>query len=324
MSSDASRAPHGRPRPLRRAQLEELSAFCAAVELGGVGRAAQRLHISQPALSRRLQALEAVAGQPLLERSPRGVRVTAAGERVYAHARRLLAVMREVDDVLEDLHGRGATVHLAISHTAAEFLMPRALVLMRRRTSAPVEVLIANSRVVKRMVAAGEADVGVAACFLQEELDGHVSLPLIEDEIAIAVPLAHPWTRRASITSAELLSSPVVLRDPEAHSRQVIDAALAAAGLAPLQAACEVGSTQAAKDEAHELGLPTAMSRLALSAADRLEIVAVEGLRFTRAFCLLHSPATRSAASAHLIESFQQAAAHAQASRAASARHETV
>jgi DNA-binding transcriptional LysR family regulator len=298
-------------RALRGAQLEELSAFCAAVELGGVGRAAQRLHISQPALSRRLQTLEALAGQRLLERSPRGVRVTAAGERLYTHARRLLAVMREVDDVLEELRGRGATVHLAISHTAAEFLMPRALVLMRRATSAPVEVLIANSRIVKRMVATGEAEVGVAACFTEEALDGHVSIPLVEDEIAIAVPLGHPWARRRSITSAELLASPIVLRDPEAHTRQVIDAVLEAAKLPQLRAASEVGSTQAAKDEAHELGLPTAMSRLALSAADRLEVVAVEGLRFTRAFCLLHAPGASSAASTHLIEAFLQAAGDA-------------
>ena len=308
MGSSADRQAPPASRPLRGAQLEELSAFCAAVELGGVGRAAKRIHVSQPALSRRLQALEAIAGQPLLERSPRGVRMTAAGERLYAHARRLMGVMREVDDVLEELRGRGATVHLAISHTAAEFLMPRALVLMRRRTSAPVEVLIANSRVVKRMVAAGEAEVGVAACFAEELLDGQVNIPLVEDEIAVAVPLEHPWARRASITGAELVASPMVLRDPEAHTRQVVDAALTAAGLQPLRAASEVGSTQAAKDEAHELGLPTAMSRLALSAADRLEVVSVEGLRFTRVFRLLHAPGASSSASTHLIEAFQQAA----------------
>lgn len=295
--------------PMRGARLEELRAFCTAVELGGVGRAAQRLHLSQPALSRRLQALEAIAGQPLLERSPHGVRMTAAGERLYAHGRRLMAVMREVDDVLEELRGRGATVHLAISHTAAEFLMPRALVLMRRRTSAPVEVLIANSRIVKRMVAAGEAEVGVAACFADETLDGSVSIPLVEDEIAVAVPLGHAWARRASITTAELVASPIVLRDPEAHTRQVIDAALSAAGIQPLTAASEVGSTQAAKDEAHELGLPTAMSRLTLSAADRLEVVAVDGLSFARAFCLLHAPGASSTASTHLIEAFLEAAA---------------
>ncbi len=292
--------------PPRGPQLEELRAFCAAVDLGGIGRAAVRLHISQPAVSRRLGSLEELVGAPLLERSPRGVTMTAAGERLYLHARRVLAEMEELTGMLSQIRGSRETVHLAISHTAAEFLMPKALVTMRRQTSAPVEVLIANSRVVKHMVAAGEADVGVAACIGEETVPDLVDLALIEDEIAIAVPLGHPWARRTSISPQELLSSPLVLRDPDAHTRQVIDTVLTEAGLGAPTAACEVGSTQAAKDEAHELGLPTAMSRLALSAADRLEIVPVEGLHFRRRFCLLHPRGTPSPAALHLVDAFRQ------------------
>jgi DNA-binding transcriptional LysR family regulator len=301
----------GGPAPsLRRPRLEELAAFCAAVELGGIGRAAQRLHLSQPAVSRRLQALEQLAGQPLLDRSPQGVRATAAGERLYAHARRLSAAMHEVEELLEELRGHGESVHLAISHTAAEYLMPRALVLMRRHTGASVEVVIANSRVVKRMIEAEQADVGVAA-LMEDEPTPAGAVPLIEDEIAIAVPLGHPWARRRSVSAAELLSTPFVLRDPDANTRQVVEEALDAAGLGTLQAACEVGSTQAAKDEAHELGLPTAMSRLALAPADRLETVAVEGIRFRRRFCALQPTGAHKDAARQLVEAFVEAAASA-------------
>jgi DNA-binding transcriptional LysR family regulator len=295
--------------PPRSPQLEELRAFCAAVDLGGIGRAAQRLHLSQPAVSKRLKSLEDLVGAPLLERSARGVTMTAAGERLYAHARRITASMDELTGLLEQIRGSSETVHLAISHTAAEFVMPKALVLMRRWTSAPVEVIIANSRVVKHMVAAGEADVGVAACLRGETVADTACEPLIDDEIVVAVPLGHPWARRSSIMPEELLATPIVLRDPDAHTRQVIDEALTAAGLGALQAACEVGSTQAAKEEAHELGLPTAMSRLALSPADRLEIVPVDGLRFQRRFCILHPQGGLSAPSAHLIEAFRQSTA---------------
>lgn len=248
-------------------------------------------------------------GTPLLERSPRGVTMTAAGERLYAHARRLIAELDELGGLLDEIRGSSETVHLAISHTAAEFVMPKALVLMRRETSAPVEVVIANSRVVKQMIATGAADVGVAAFLSDEAAPTCVSVPLIDDEIVIAVPLGHPWARRASVTHAELLSTPIVLRDPEAHTRHVIEEALAAVGLEALRAACEVGSTQAAKDEAHELGLPTAMSRLALSPADRLEIVPVDGLRFGRRFCVLHPRGTLSPGGAQLVEAFRRTAA---------------
>lgn len=295
--------------PARSPQLDELRAFCAAVDLGGIGRAAQRLHLSQPAVSKRLKSLEGLVGLPLLERSSSGVTMTDAGERLYAHARRLVADMEELTGQLDRIRGTSETVHLAISHTAAEFLMSRALVLMRRQTSAPVEVVIANSRVVKQMVRSGQTDLGVAACMLEESVAGAVELALADDEIVIAVPLAHPWSRRSSIASDELLSTPIVLRDPGAHTRQVIDAVLVEHGLGALHGASEAGSTQAAKDEAHELCLPTALSRLALSAADRLEIVPVDGLRFMRRFCILHPADAISASSAHLVDAFRESAA---------------
>lgn len=295
-------------RPPRAPQLDELRAFCAAVELGGIGRAAQRLHLSQPAVSKRLKALEELVGTPLLKRSSQGVTMTPAGERLYTHARRITADMEELAGLLDQISGTGETVQLAISHTAAEYVMPRALVLMHRHTSAPVEVLIANSSVVKRLVRAGEADVGVAACMSDEVIDGVVSEPLLDDEIVIATPLGHPWARRDSISPHELLESPIVRRDPGSHTRRVVDEVLESHGLGTLRAACEVGSTQAAKEEAHELGLPTAMSRLALSPADRLEIVPVEGLRFARRFCLLRPHGSPTPSATHLMDALSESA----------------
>lgn len=296
--------------PARRSpQLDELRAFCVAAELGGIGRAAQRLHLTQPAVSKRLKALEDLVGTALLERSAHGVTMTPAGERLYAHARRIAADMEELAAVLEQLGGAHETVHLAISHTAAEYVMPRALVSMHRHTSAPVEVLIANSRVVKRMVRDGETDVGVAACMCDETVEGVENVPLLDDEIVVAVPLGHPWARRRSISGRELLSSSIVRRDPGSHTRQVIDETLDERGLGQLEVAAEVGSTQAAKEEAHELGLPTLLSRLALSPADRLERVEVDGLAIRRRFCILHPHGVLSNGAAQLVQALRESAA---------------
>jgi DNA-binding transcriptional LysR family regulator len=303
-------------RAVRVPQLDDLRAFCAAVELGTLGRTAQRLRVSQPSVSKRLKSLETLAGAPLLERSAHGVTPTAAGERLYARARRICTEIEELDGLLQELGGSRETVQLAISHTAAEYVMPRALVLMHHHSSAPVEVLTANSRVVKRMVLAGEADVGVAACMSDEVVEGVVNIPLLYDEIVIAVPLAHPWARRRVISPADLQQSQFVRRDPAAHTRQVVDETLERHGLEPLQAACEVGSTQAAKEEAHELGLPTAMSRLAFSIADNLEIVRVDGLQFERRFCILHPHGTPSTACSHLIAALKESAQRLEAAAA--------
>lgn len=294
---DALRCPH----------LDELRAFCAAADLGSIGRAAKRLHLTQPAISRRVKSLEQLVGAPLLERSPRGVSITPAGERLYAQAQRLLTDAAQLTATLNDMRGNAITVRLAISHTAAEFLMPRALREMRHRTSAAVEVLIANSSVVKEMVADGRADVAVAACIAGESFAGLMEMPVVKDEICVAVPLSHPWSRRREISPAQLLQTPIVLRDPGAHTREVIDETLAAHGLQKLTAACEVGSTEAAKQAAHELGLPTALSKLALSPADRLETVQVTGLRFPRRFSVLCVRSELPDDAWHLVEAFQSA-----------------
>jgi len=83
---------------VRSVDLAELRAFCAAVDLGSLGSAARLLRVSQPALSKRMRALEALAGAQLLVRSPRGIATTEAGERLYVEARKLLAQADAVED----------------------------------------------------------------------------------------------------------------------------------------------------------------------------------------------------------------------------------
>src|SRR5215470_17847570 len=100
--------------------LNELRGFCVAADLGSLGRAAVRLHVSQPSLSKRLASLEAKVGAPLLERSHRGVTLTPAGRRLYGQARALLESADVVADVMLGIRHTGTVVRLAASHSAAE------------------------------------------------------------------------------------------------------------------------------------------------------------------------------------------------------------
>lgn len=74
--------------------LAQIEYFVAIAEEAHLGRAAERLHISQPPLTRQLKSLEAELGAPLFERTPRGMRLLPAGERFLAHARHILEQVR--------------------------------------------------------------------------------------------------------------------------------------------------------------------------------------------------------------------------------------
>lgn len=281
---------------LRRIDLAELRAFCVAVELGSLGRAARLLRVSQPALSKRMRELEVLAGVPLLTRSARGVKPTAAGERLYAQARPLLTQAEHVEAVLSGLRAERTPIRLAASHTIAEHLLPEPLAEFQalEKDGISLELLAANSTVVHDLVREGRADFGIAAAEPGEGADdGEAPLQLTdlcEDEVIVAVSPAHPWAQLEAIPLQELRRTPMVMRDPSANTRRVVDAVLAEHGLALPTPLAEVGSTSAAIATAISAGAPALLSQLAATTADR-QLVArrVEGLSFKRRFVMLWS-----------------------------------
>jgi DNA-binding transcriptional LysR family regulator len=275
---------------VRSVDLAELRAFCAAVDLGSLGRAARLLRVSQPALSKRMRALEGLAGAPLLERSSRGIAPTPAGERLYLEARRLLQQADTVEELLAGL-GDEAPVRLAVSHTIAEFVLPGPLVEfeLQRRRHLSVELLIANSLVVRELVRDGRAEFGIAAAEpgaagagpLREE-------PFIDDEVIVAVPEGHRWRDLDEVPLEELVAEPMIMRDPSANTRRVVQGELASRGLELAPPLAEVGSTSAAKTAALSECAPALLSRFAIERdGEGLEARRAEGVRFTRSFVLL-------------------------------------
>ncbi len=278
-------------RLLRTPDIGELRAFCAAADLGTLGRAAVRLQISQPALSKRLRGLEALAGTDLLERSSSGVTLTPAGRRLYPEARRLLDQAEVVEGLLEGAQHDPDPIRLAASHTIAEFHLPPELVAYQadgaRRP--PVELTIANSVAVRRMVAEGRANIGITAADPNvSEHDDLEEFELLDDEVIVAVPQSHAWYGRDLIPQRSLLSTPLVTRDPEAHDRRCVETALAERGLHLAPPLVEVGSTAVAKREAIQRSAPVLLSALSLNeAGDRLYRRPVEGLSFPRRFVIV-------------------------------------
>jgi DNA-binding transcriptional LysR family regulator len=267
--------------------LNELRGFCVAADLGSLGRAAIRLHVSQPSLSKRLASLEVKVGARLLERSSRGVTLTPAGRRLYEQARPLLEMADQVTEVMVGIGHVGAVVRLAASHSATEAFVAPMLAGSNDERPLAVELVSANSQVVRAMVADGRADVGVAASRPESTPNPGVrEAELIDDAIVCAVPPGHPWCGRRSVTSAEFAATPMVVRDPSSNARWTVDAVLGANCVAAAEPLVEAATPRAALSEAQRRGAPVLLSRHVLARSDFV-VLEVDGLAFPRTYVLV-------------------------------------
>ena len=272
--------------PDRSLDLDELRSFCAAAELGSLGRAAVRLHVSQPAVSKRLAHLEVMAGTRLLERSSLGVKLTPAGRRLYEEGRRLLQQSDLFGEVLAGLRQSDGPIRLAASHSATHALVAE-LLAHREPRHQTVELLIANSSVVRDLVADDQADLGVAAGRPQRTTYAGVrEMELAPDAVVYAVPPGHGWTGRSSVTIAQFTGTPVVVRDPASNSRWTVEAVLREHGLELPPPLVEAATPHAALREAEARGAPVLLSRHVLFGSGFHEL-AIDGLAFPRNFVLL-------------------------------------
>lgn len=276
------------PSAVRTPDIVELRSLCAAAELGSVGRAAIRLQVSQPALSKRLHTLEALVGVELLERSPHGVRLTPAGRRLYERAKRLLVEAEAVDEAISAARRAGGPVRLAASHSSVDAFVGEALGQLDRSGCAlRVELVTANSSVVRDLVADGRADIGVAASRPHHTPYPNVrELAIATDEVVCAVPPEHPWRMRDRIALEEFLATPMVVRDQGSNSRWTVEAVLAERGLSGAPPLTEAASPQAARREAHARRAPILVSRHVL-AGHRFHELAIDSLSFPRDFVLV-------------------------------------
>jgi DNA-binding transcriptional LysR family regulator len=267
--------------------LNELRGFCVAAELGSLGRAAIRLHASQPSLSKRLASLEVKVGARLLERSSRGVTLTAAGRRLYEQARPLLEMADQVTEVMLGIRHVGAVVRLAASHSATEAFVAAMLARLGEERPLSIELVSANSQVVRAMVADGRADVGVAASRPETTPNPGVrEAVLVDDAIVCAVPPGHPWAERGSVTTAEFAATAMVVRDPSSNARWTVDAVLGAHRVVAADPLVEAATPRAALSEARRRGAPVLLSRHVLAQSDFV-VLEVEGLAFPRSYVLV-------------------------------------
>ncbi|WP_418956095.1 LysR family transcriptional regulator [Streptomyces tritici] len=286
MSSDGSPSETHAPLAHRVPDLGALELLLAVARHGSLGRAAREVGITQPAASSRIRSMERQLGVALVDRSPRGSRLTDAGALVTDWARRIVEAAEAFDAGAQALRTRrDSRLRVAASMTIAEYLMPGWLIALRaERPDTAVSLHAGNSASVAERLLADEADLGfVEGLAVPDGLEGAV---VAHDRLVVVAAPGHRWARRRSpLTAAELSATPLILRERGSGTRQVLDAALAdEGGLArPL---LELASTTAVKAAAVSGAGPAVLSELAVTeelASRRLVEIPLDGVPLARA-----------------------------------------
>ena len=211
----------------------QLRYFVALYEEGHVGRAAERLSISQPALSQQIHQLEQNLEVSLFQRSGKRLLPTLAAHTLYNHAVPLLEGLARAREALRHFRGQAPrTLAIGVLQTVNASLVP--LLLERLRAAQPqlvVQIYELSGIDIERRLLTGNLDIGIG--FLPPRQPGLHSLPLYEDELQLVIAAQHPLREFKKVSLAQAAELPMLLLGEEFRIRQIWQEQLAALGRRP-------------------------------------------------------------------------------------------
>jgi DNA-binding transcriptional LysR family regulator len=272
----------------------QLAAFCAVVERKSFSQAAERLGVTQPAVSLQVRSLEKRLGRRLLDRSGRRVEPTEAGLALYRGAQRMLALEGQLVEELEageegELRG---TLEVGASTGPGSTVVPVLLCeFQRENAGVAVSLSISDTQSVVDRVAERELELGVVGAARRHR--GVVFEPFFRDEVVLACPPGHRFAGR-SVSLDELREEPLIVMQEGAGVRQVIEDELRRVGtrLRDLEPRLELGLQESVKSAVAAGHGVTFISRTAIEAdlaAGTLETARVKGLEPSREISLVRS-----------------------------------
>ncbi len=256
-------------------------------------RAAEKLFLTQPAVTMQIKNLEDELRLRLFDRTGQRITLTEAGRVLRGYAARIAALSDEAEQALAGLRGETAgKLALAASTTIAQYLLP-ALVgdFLRENPGVELHMMSANTADVVAALVAGRVSLG-----LIEGPAGRTDVktePFLDDRLVLITPPGHEWAEMGEVEAAKLEDAPLILREHGSGTRDVVERALRKSGLdfKKLRVIMELDSTEAIKS-AVRAGLGVGfVSESALSrelALRLLKTVRVRKLDIRRQFLFLY------------------------------------
>jgi DNA-binding transcriptional LysR family regulator len=275
--------------------LNHLAVFHAVAQTGSMTLGAERLDISQPAVSKQVQDLERALGVHLFDRIGRRVQLSQAGETLADYARRLFALAHEAREAMAEVRavGRGKLA-IGASTTIGTYLLPCVVAeFWRRHPRVELLVRIENTEQVHRRLAGHELDLGLTEGLIEEEeLAAEV---FHQDELVMIAAPGHRLAGQPRVSLGAVREEPFILREPGSGTRAVEERALARLKL-PVRVVMALGSTEAIKRVVAEgvgLAIVSRLAVVAECAAGTLAVLPVAGLRIERPLHLVRQRGRR-------------------------------
>ncbi|WP_102336098.1 LysR family transcriptional regulator [Salimicrobium jeotgali] len=282
----------------------QLEVFVTVAELENFSRAAERLHMTQPAVSQYIKVLEKSMDARLFDRSNKYVRLTQAGKIVYHHAKEIIGLYTSMHALIDDLTNKASgTISIGASYTYGEYVLPEVLKRLKEEAlEITPSVTIGNTKEICKLISDYRLDIGIVEGEVNDE---NITVePFETDELYVVSSPESLTSREGNFSPEELEGKTWIVREEGSGTRRISEKFFSSAGIRPVSR-LEFGSTQLIK-EAVEAGLGiTLLSRWTFKKevkAGDLAIVNVEGLPVQREFSLISRSLFRSKALEIFVE----------------------
>lgn len=275
----------------------KLKVFCTVAETRSFSKASEIIHLTQPAVSLQIQALEEVYETKLFDRTSSTVVLTPAGEILYKYAKEILTLFAAAEKDIGEITGLvKGSISVGASTTIGNYVLPSVISDFKRKNpKIKIHLQVGNTKRIVDFLNAGNIDLGI--------VEGDVSKykikteKLIADELCLIVPTNHPWTKKKEVSILDILKEPFIFREDGSGTRQVIEKYLNKRGISPhkMKITTILGSTEAIKEAVENGTGLSIVSKWAVRRERRygsLDIVRFKEGKVLRDFSLIFSRTT--------------------------------
>jgi DNA-binding transcriptional LysR family regulator len=228
----------------------KLRVFCTVAETKSFSKTSEIIHLTQPAVSLQIQALEAAYETKLFDRSSSSVILTPSGEILYKYAKDILSMYAKIDkDIGEITCLVKGGISIGASTTIGNYVLPTVIAdFKKKHPKIKIQLLVGNTKRIVELLNAGNIDMGL----VEGETTRYkiITEKFLTDELTLIVPPKHPWAKHKEVATSDIGKESLVLREEGSGTRQVIEKYLSKRNISTqsVHITAVLGSTEAIKD----------------------------------------------------------------------------